>query len=156
MEYRILLGSNGTWEYNADHDSIGMNMSPKETKWLSDEELIQYTADVLSHEHIHRVLYNLFGWETCSLFDFVEHYCLQYPEIPVKIFLRNQLTGNTDAGCPYWIAVKKLGVDKVRAHKGISKVGIYRALWVTGNREVFKRTEFGEKIHQMYSEGKLK
>jgi len=139
MEYKILKDSNGTWNYSADHDSIEMNMGPKETKWLSDEELIQYTADVLSHEHIHRALYNLFGWETCSLFDFVEHHCLQYPVIPVKIFLRNQIAGNTAAGCPYWIAVKKLDFEKVRDHKGISIMGIQRALWVTGNREAFKQ-----------------
>jgi hypothetical protein len=39
---------------------------------LSNDEIIQYTSDALTHEHIHHVLSKLFGITTCKLFDAIE------------------------------------------------------------------------------------
>jgi len=40
---------------------------------FSDNELIEYISDVLTHEHIHKILHELFNDTVCCLFDGIEH-----------------------------------------------------------------------------------
>lgn len=40
---------------------------------LTDDEWIEYTSDALTHEHIHKVLDELFNTTTCLLFDTIEY-----------------------------------------------------------------------------------
>ena len=41
---------------------------------LSDNELSEYISDTLTHEHIHKVLDELFNKVVCKLFDGIEHH----------------------------------------------------------------------------------
>jgi len=41
---------------------------------LSDNELLEYISDSLTHEHIHKILHQLFGDTVCRLFDGIERF----------------------------------------------------------------------------------
>jgi hypothetical protein len=41
---------------------------------LNDNELIEYIADCLLHEHIHIILHKLFNYTVSALFDGIEHF----------------------------------------------------------------------------------
>jgi len=56
--------------YNINHCviTIGYKNINRANK-LTDDELITNTSESLTHEHIHYILFKLFGYETSALFD---------------------------------------------------------------------------------------
>lgn len=78
-EYRIKNQTEGKgFSYQPLEDTIVFELKDG---ILSDYELILYTADSLTHEHIHNTLYKLFGMTTCCLFDGIEHHFRAHHEL---------------------------------------------------------------------------
>lgn len=67
-----------TWRYGFSYsntdDIIYFGLIEKQWKHLTDDELIDYIADCLMHEHIHRVLNRELNDIISKLFDAIEHY----------------------------------------------------------------------------------
>lgn len=41
---------------------------------LSDNEILEYVSDSLTHEHIHKILFEQFDVTTCKLFDAIQQH----------------------------------------------------------------------------------
>lgn len=68
-------------EYNIRHDKASFAYDPHnghieigfKDGLLPDKDIIGFTSDGLTHEHMHMVLDELFGDTTCSLYDVIAH-----------------------------------------------------------------------------------
>ena len=58
--------------YNPNKKTINLHYRNMEIKDLNDNELIEYTADVITHEYLHYVLHKHFNLCTSFLMDTVE------------------------------------------------------------------------------------
>lgn len=70
VEYKINVWRNSC-RYETQTDII--HIGSKNLNNLSDNEVIEYVSDSLTHEHIHRVIYKMFNSTTTKLFDGIEH-----------------------------------------------------------------------------------
>jgi len=69
-----ILSLNQRFAYNPIYDTIELGFCGREIKNLTDNELIEYVADVLTHEHIHKAINKIFHNETLTkLFDSIEY-----------------------------------------------------------------------------------
>lgn len=86
--YKIKWGLSHTCSYARSGDILlaeaGLNK-------LTDSEQIEFLGDILLHEHIHKVLHELFDITTCRLYDSVEHYFRQFPGIQIKSIGNNMI-----------------------------------------------------------------
>lgn len=57
-------------KYDPYNGSIGLSMP---YNILDDNETIEYISDILTHEHIHKILHELFNLDVCKLFDAIGH-----------------------------------------------------------------------------------
>lgn len=79
IEHR--LGVEDGFFYYRKSDTISFVM--QNTADLNGDELIEYIADCITHEHIHRAIYNLYGDTVTILFEIIsEHFseCLDLIE----------------------------------------------------------------------------
>ena len=76
MEYK--LNRRGWFIFFAHVDTIEMGLI--HSNGLTDSEIIKFTSDCLTHEHIHRAIFKLFNnWDLCAMFDFIEHNFRMHP-----------------------------------------------------------------------------
>jgi len=68
MEYKIDCKG---FSYNPYEDEIGIGISQKSFKKLTDDELIEFISDSITHEHIHRVIYLNINITVNCLFDII-------------------------------------------------------------------------------------
>jgi len=85
MEVNYVL-SDRFWSNNRDHDiGIGINDSDiirrehEIGRTLTEDEIIQYTVDAITHEHIHIAIYDItHNRVASSLFDVIQLHFRQY------------------------------------------------------------------------------
>lgn len=65
------LNKNNTCSYRPAFDVITIGDSNLDI--FTDNELIEYISDALTHEHIHRVLFKMFDNTVSTLFDGIEY-----------------------------------------------------------------------------------
>lgn len=62
------------FSYSGKLNEIRLGMTPAVASHFTDDELIEFMADFISHEFLHSLLYHTFGQETTSLFDAVGYH----------------------------------------------------------------------------------
>ena len=104
---------------------------------LTDDEVIEYISDSLTHEHIHNVLEHLFDWGTSQLFDVIQHFFrdekLQrrhYHTLNESVFFKFSLT---------WLEYKEnYGFNQMLEQLRLSKSDIIRIKELTSIRSEWK------------------
>lgn len=79
--YRIKYYGSNCCSYNTNGDIL---LSETGLNRLTDNEQIKYLADVITHEHIHKVLHKMFDLTTCKLFDAIEQHFRKYDKLHIK------------------------------------------------------------------------
>ena len=80
MNYEI--GFNDGWQSYAYQNKITLqnNANTIDISQLTDDQVTEYISDVLLHEHMHMVLFDLFdSFTICAMFDIIERHFRNMP-----------------------------------------------------------------------------
>jgi hypothetical protein len=72
-EYELNSIAKAGFEINAYNSEIYIGIGMIKDNNLTDEELLNYVSDSLTHEHIHKALLEIFNETISKLFDVVGH-----------------------------------------------------------------------------------
>jgi len=89
VEYKINIWGN-SFRYEPSTNEI--LIASVDISILSDREISEYVADSLTHEYVHKVLYDMFGFTTTKLFDSIQQY-FRNTSIQEKVFGIKEHTG---------------------------------------------------------------
>lgn len=100
------------------HKSRDIEFNMIGTCGLTDNELSEYISDSFTHEHVHKVLHELFNVSVCTLFDLVEHH-FRNDELHKK-YLRNYNAEFNTTRITYKDYIQRFGVDDLLSSFNIS------------------------------------
>ncbi len=136
MEYEIT--NSGQFYYDYTRNVIELSSSQLSIDKLTDDELIEYLSDVLTHEHLHKIILSLFaksygknvGYIASSLFDSISHLFNR----------RNDLDKKSVKGTiseTWKEAIDKYGTGVLFNHYGISRLNYDKILpSLTGDERI--------------------
>lgn len=133
VDYKINMLQKG-FTYNPFYDSISFNMTPQVYEQLTDKELLTFVSDSLTHEHIHSVLYELYGHTACRLFDVVQQYFRETAlhEKTINIFNNIKQTNNRITHHGY---IEKFGILSYFKKYGITSDDVMNASVICSQRK---------------------
>jgi len=94
MEYKTTTVFD--FSYIPVSDIILIGISPKVYDKLTDNELLEYIADSLTHEHIHRALFKIFDLTVTKLFDTIQQHFRNVRLHEKIINTHNQIYSSSD------------------------------------------------------------
>lgn len=106
--------------------TIGM----QDTEILTDDELSEYVSDCLTHEYMHKVLFDMYGNEVSSLFD-AKEYLFRDNELHEKILLFPRWS--------YQSYIKTFGFNAFLRYYGLDEYDILQANIVCNTRRVITK-----------------
>lgn len=120
MEFEYVLNPKNSFAFNSNEYVIRFGGKQKVYDILSDDELLEFISDSITHEHIHKAIFDLFENDTSStLFDVVQQY-FRNTKLANKIFNQN--------GQMSWDEyIERNGFDVFLEEKYISDNSFYNA-----------------------------
>lgn len=122
VEYK--LQDENCFSFGAHNDTIYFGL--KEHGKLSDSELINFVSDCITHEYIHKVLYDLFDFTTSRLFDMMEQY--------FRIISLHEKAISDTTRMTYQQYINYFGIDRLFDRFGVSNSDIKEAQILCNNR----------------------
>lgn len=110
--------------YYNDTGYIGLKMSDVV---LSNNELLEYISDGLTHEHIHKILNELFNYTVSRLFDGIEYYFRNHLLHEKQIRKHNQLVKPFHKYETYKTFIKEKGYDAFLDYYSITQKDMIQA-----------------------------
>lgn len=114
MEIEYVLNYKPTFQFSQRNYQILIGGNKESYNGFSDDEISEYISDALTHEYIHKIIYDLFKDDTlCKLFDAVQQY-FRNTELLTRIFEKiNHITWN--------IYIDRYGFDDFLEHYHIDE-----------------------------------
>lgn len=112
---------------------INIGMSPKVYKQLTDEELSNYIADSLTHEHIHNALLKMFNITVTKLFDVVQQY-FRDVKLHEKIINIHKLCYSSSGKITHQQFIKQYGISIFLSKYNITGGDMINAKIMCNNR----------------------
>lgn len=124
VEYKInYWKKSSSYDQHTDTILLGENG----LSHLSDNEQIEFTADILTHEYTHKVLYDMFGLTTTLLFDAIQQH---FRNAPLHEKALEQCIDNET----YQSFIRRAGFNAFLEHYHISDNNFNQAYIICNNR----------------------
>jgi len=121
LDYRIGQSKVG-FQVRVCQREIELAMTKTEVDNLTDEELVEYVSDCITHEYIHFLLYHLIPDRGITMFLFEgvsHHFC--------NLVLDLKAMHHVDGQTPWCVAIMTLGFETLLEHYGITQKDIQQA-----------------------------
>lgn len=108
---------------------------------LSNDELLEYISDVITHEHIHKALHELFNFTVSHLFDGIEYFFRNHALHEKQVRNRNLYNEHTKRFETYKTYIKKRGFNAFLRYYDLTQEDVIYANRICNNRLYNSKTD---------------